>query len=64
MEPKVTYNAEANAACIRLSQTGVLESEEVTPGVVCGFDAQGHIVGIELLNARGQLTPDMLAEAA
>jgi uncharacterized protein YuzE len=64
MKPKVTYHAEANAAYIRLSQTDVLESEEVTPGVVFDFDAEGHIVGIELLNARGQLTKDMLAEAA
>jgi uncharacterized protein YuzE len=64
MEPKVTYNAVANAAYIRLSQTGVLESEEVTPGVVFDFAADGHMVGIELLNASGQLTRDMLAEAA
>jgi uncharacterized protein YuzE len=42
----------------------VLESEEVTPGVVFDFDAEGHIVGIELLNARGQLAADMLTEAA
>jgi uncharacterized protein YuzE len=69
MKPKVTYHAEANAAYIRLSQTDVLESEEVTPGVVFDFGAEGHIVGIELLNARGQLTrtcwlrpPDQSAE--
>ncbi len=64
MKPKVTYHADANAAYIRLSKTEVLECEEVTPGVVFDFDAEGHIVGIELLNARGQLTADMLVEAA
>lgn len=64
MKPKVTYHADANAAYIRLSKTEVLESEEVTPGVVFDFDAEGHIVGIELLNARGQLTADMLVDAA
>ena len=64
MKPIVMHHAEANAACIRLSRTDVLENEEVTPGVVFDFDAQGHIAGIELLNARGQLTADMLAEAA
>ena len=64
MQPKVTCHAEANAATIRLSQTDVMGSEEVTPGVVFDFDAEGHIVGIELLDARGQLTADMLVEAA
>ena len=64
MKPKVTCHAEANAATIRLSQTDVMESEEVTPGVVFDFDAEGHIVGIELLDTRGQLTADMLVEAA
>jgi uncharacterized protein YuzE len=64
MKPKVTYHADANAAYIRLSKTDVFESEEVTPGVVFDFDTEGHIVGIELLNARGQLAADTREEAA
>ncbi len=64
MKPKVTYDADVNAAYIRLSSTDVFESEEVSPDVVFDFDTEGHIVGIELLNARDQLTADMLVEAA
>ena len=64
MKPQVKYDADANAAYIRLAASKIVESEEVTPGVVFDFDASGHIVGIELLNARTQLTAEMLGEAA
>jgi uncharacterized protein YuzE len=64
MKPQVKYDADNNAAYIRLAGSAVVESEEVTPGVVFDFDASGHIVGIELLDARTQLTAEMLAEAA
>ena len=64
MKPKITYDSSVNAAHIRLSSTDVFESEEVSADVVFDFDRDGHSVGIELLNARIQLTTDMLAEAA
>lgn len=64
MKPKITYDSSVNAAYIRLSSTEVFESEEVSPDIVFDFDTEGHIVGIELLNARIQLTTEMLAEAA
>jgi uncharacterized protein YuzE len=64
MKLHVKYDADANAAYIRLAASKIVESEEVTPGVVFDFDASGHIVGIELLNARTQLTAEVLSEAA
>ena len=64
MTPTVKYDAAANAAYIRFSDEKVLESEEVSPGVVFDFDAQGRIVAIELLDARAQLGPDVLNRAA
>ena len=64
MIPKVKYSPEDNAAYIRLSQQDILESAEVAPGVVFDYDADGRIVGIELLDARAQLSPDLLTEAA
>jgi uncharacterized protein YuzE len=64
MKPQVKYDADSNAAYIRLAASKVVESEEVTPSVVFDFDASGHIVGIELLDARTQLTAEMLNEAA
>lgn len=41
-----------NADYIRLSSAKTLDSAEVSPGIVFGYDAQERIVGIELLDAR------------
>lgn len=64
MKPSIKYRPEDNAAYIRFSSAKVLESEEVSPDVVFDFDAEGRIVGIELLDARAQLPSDALTEAA
>jgi len=64
MKPTIKYHPEDNAAYIRLSQDRVLESAEVAPGVVFDYDSEGRIVGIELLDARAQLSPELLGEAA
>ncbi|MCT8992133.1 DUF2283 domain-containing protein [Chelativorans sp. SCAU2101] len=64
MKPTVKYRPEDNAAYICFSSAKVLESAEVSPDVVFDFDAEGHVVGIELLDARSQLSADVLNEAA
>jgi uncharacterized protein YuzE len=48
---KTTYDSEADALYVRFSDTPVVESEEVSNGVVLDFDADGRIVAIELLDA-------------
>jgi uncharacterized protein YuzE len=48
---KTTYDAEADALYVRFSETPVVESEEVSNGVILDFDADGRIVAIELLDA-------------
>ncbi len=64
MTPTVKYRSEDNAAYIRLSQQKIVDSAEVAPDVVFDYDAEGRIVGIELLDARAQLPPELLVEAA
>jgi len=64
MKPTIKYRAEDNAAYIRLSDARILESAEVSPDVVFDYDAEGRIVGIELLDARSQLPTDALNAAA
>jgi len=64
MTPTIKYRPEDNAAYIRLSGQHIVESAEIAPGVVFDYDAEGRIVGIELLDARAQLSPDLLVEAA
>ena len=64
MSPTVKYDAEANAAYVRFSPEKVEESEEVTAGIVLDYDAKGRIVGMELLDARAHLSPELLTKAA
>lgn len=64
MKPMVKYQAEDNAAYIRLSSRQVLESAEVAPNVIFDYDSDGRIVGIELLDAKAQLAAELLVDAA
>ena len=64
MKPTIKYHAEDNAAYIRLSQQKVLESSEVAPGIVFDYDEKGRLVGIELLDAKAQLSPELLTDVA
>jgi uncharacterized protein YuzE len=51
-KPTVACDPEADAVYIRFS-AGVGEaSEEVSPGIVLDYDKDGHIVGMEVLQAR------------
>lgn len=45
------YDLEVDALYLRLSESKVLESEEVQPGIVLDFDENGNVVGVEVLNA-------------
>ena len=64
MTPTLKYRPADNAAYIRFSRAKVLESAEVSPAVVFDYDKDGHIVGIELLDAKSQLPADALTAAA
>ena len=55
--PANTYDPEADAAYIYLGESKILESEEVAPGNVLDFDAEGRVVGIEILSASTVLAP-------
>jgi uncharacterized protein YuzE len=45
----------ADALYIRLAESAIVESEEVSPGVILDFDEAGRVVGIEMLNVRERL---------
>lgn len=47
---KIEYNQQADAMYIRLRVGTVVESDEVRPGVVFDFDAEGRVLGIEMLD--------------
>jgi len=48
---KVTYDPEVDALTIVLSDVAVEESDEARPGVILDYDANGNIVGLEILSA-------------
>lgn len=42
---------ETDTLYIRFAEAEVSDSEEVRPGIVLDFDAQGRMVGLEVLDA-------------
>lgn len=46
---KIEYDQQADAMYIRLAAGTVVESDEVRPGVVMDLDANGRVLGIEML---------------
>jgi uncharacterized protein YuzE len=52
---RVRTDEAADALYIRLEESAIVESEEVSPGVILDFDESGRVVGIEILNVRQRL---------
>ena len=48
---KLKYNRDLDILYIKLNDTPIEESDEDHPGVVLDYDADGHVVGIEIMNA-------------
>jgi uncharacterized protein YuzE len=48
---KINYDPEVDALSIILSNRPVVESDENRPGVILDYDANGNIVGLEILDA-------------
>ena len=55
MQPR--YDPYADALYVRFSEAEIIESEEVSNGVILDFDAEGRIVAIEVLDASKHLAP-------
>lgn len=47
---RVKLDTESDALYFRLDESAIVESEEVQSGVILDFNAQGQVVGVELLN--------------
>ena len=61
---KATYDEKANALYVRFTNAAIEVSEEVRPGLIIDFDADGRIVAFEMLDANTQLAPGALAGLA
>jgi uncharacterized protein YuzE len=47
---RLKVDREADALYLRLDDSEITESEEVSPGVVLDFNQHNQVVGIEMLN--------------
>lgn len=47
---KLQIDKETDALYLRLDDSEIVESEEVSPGIILDFDANNQVVGIELLH--------------
>ena len=61
---KTTYDLEANALYVKFSDEKIDHTEELRPGLILDFDSRGHIVGIEMLDAKQQLSESALKSLA
>lgn len=57
---KLRIDREDDALYFRLTEEEIFESEEVQPGVILDFDANGNVVGVEMLNLSARAEPEKL----
>ena len=56
---KLKYDQKADAAYLKLTDSQIVESEEVFPDIIYDFDEENQVVGIEILRLKGK-TPEQL----
>lgn len=47
---RLKVDREADALYLRLDDSRIVESEEVSPGIVLDFNEANQVVGVEMLN--------------
>jgi len=57
---RLKVDKENDALYFRLDESSIVESEEVQPGVILDFNADGKVVGIEILDLSIRMSPDQL----
>jgi uncharacterized protein YuzE len=57
---RLKIDKENDALYFRLDEASIVESEEVETGVVLDYDANGKVVGIEILNLSSRINPAKL----
>ncbi len=57
---KLTVDREADALYLDLDEAPASESEEISPGVILDYNAEGKVVGIEMLYLSKRVSPEKL----
>lgn len=61
---KITYDPEADALYIQLREVEPKDSVDLEEGVTADLDGAGHVIGIEVLDARERLGTAALASVS
>jgi uncharacterized protein YuzE len=61
---KVNYDREVDILYIKLTDAAIEESDEEKPGFVIDYDANGLVVGIEIMNASKSVSKPNTVELA
>jgi uncharacterized protein YuzE len=59
---KVFFDQESDALYFRLDDSKIVESEEVSPGVLLDFNEKNQVVGFEILNVKKRVPEASLKE--
>ena len=51
---KIKLDLESDALYFRISEDPIEESEEVSKGLILDYDANGKVIGIEILDVKGK----------
>jgi uncharacterized protein YuzE len=57
---RLKVDKESDALYFRLDESAIVESEEVQPGIVLDYDAEGQVVGLEILHLSNRVAPERL----
>lgn len=57
---KLTVDREADALYLDLDEAPAVQSEEISPGVIVDYNAEGKVVGIEMLYLSKRVPPETL----
>jgi uncharacterized protein YuzE len=57
---KATYDAEVDVVMVYFASAKYDHSEEIYPGMIADFDANGRIISLEILNAGAALAEGAL----
>ena len=61
---KMHYDPEADAFAVHFAPKGAyVKSEEVAPGVILDFDANGQVIGVEVISVRQRMAAPVVAHA-
>lgn len=57
---KLTIDREADALYLDLDEAPAAESEEISPGLILDYNAEGKVVGIEMLHLSKRVAAETL----